>query len=267
MRRIVICLFACLLCGCSSGGDDNGDSLSTDACSVISLPSRIGLRIVNGTSCGNLQASPVVRVGLFDSLGVPLGFCTGSMLSRTAVLTAGHCFLGDPQLVIVNYGDIGATTNVSSRSYSIHPGFALSESAAFNDVAVVHLSRSVNLPILPILSSRSAEEGEVGAIFGYGTDEAGNLDLSDLQSGQMRVSSVTANHIGAEFEGEGSNTCTGDSGGPLILTVNGEPAIAGVTSSGSRLDCLEGDKSLFANLDSQTILDFLVDQVPDLQTR
>jgi len=267
LEKFLLALIVCFGIGCSDSGDDNsgsdGGSPSNNACSDLNLPTKI----INGTPCGNLLNSPVVRLVLIDPLGQQ-SVCSGSMITKKVVLTAGHCFLFSPTRVLVIYGNSLATgTAVEAESWNVHPGFTGSDNVVFNDVAVVRLPQDLPLPTLPILISSSVEPGDIISIFGYGTDENGNIDFENLESGQMRVAAVTSAHIRADFNGEGSNTCQGDSGGPATFVINGVTHIVGLTSSGTIVECLEGDNSFFANIQNSSILAFLQNNVPNARYR
>ena len=266
---IILCSFL-LACTDGGGGDDDGggggdddDRLSTNACSTLGLGSRsINGRIVNGSDC-NAEGSPVVRL-VFITRSNDTGFCSGTMITGNDVLTAAHCFFGPiARVVMVSGKDLDDSRNIEAADWSIHPGFSVGGTLAFNDVAVVHLEFDAGLPTVPILSSQNVDDSEVVSIFGYGTNENGDFDFEDLESGEMRVSDVTISHIGADFDGEGSNTCTGDSGGPAVSTRLGFSSVAGITSTGTQFDCLEGDTTWFTNVASPEVQNFLRTVVPD----
>lgn len=190
------------------------------------------------------------------------------MLTSNDVLTAAHCFFGT---VLQAQVQAGGQSSFGKAAY-VHPEARteLATSAVFNDVAILELSTPLNLPTLPLLGSRSMSAGNIISIFGYGLDE--NEESGTLRSGEMEVSSVTSNHIFASFNGSGSNTCNGDSGGPAIYsftsnsgqTVN---AVAGIVSSGELISCGSGDVTLFANIDSDSIMSFITNRVPDAQVK
>lgn len=259
IRILRLVLLSIALFGCGGGGGGGSSDPSTDACSTIGLSPRI----VNGTICSSSPAA-VVKVNLAFTDGTS-GLCTGTMISSRDVLTAAHCFLTRP----VGVASISFSgRQVSAGSVDVHPG-AVADStnlAYFNDVAVLHLSRSVSLPVLPIVLSRSVERGDLIDIFGFGQTDVANTQ-GVLRSGQMAVTSVTPNHIFADFSGSGSNTCFGDSGGPAMISfinTNGQTQVGlvGVVSTGRVQSCGPGDLSLFANLQTSSIIDFIEQVVP-----
>ena len=267
IRRFLMVALCAMLVACGGGGSDK--TPLNDACSDIGLSTKV-LKIVNGTSCGDLASSPVVRVFLLDAGGGIAGFCSGSMIASNAVLTAGHCLAVEPAAVSIVYGEAETALAALVEQVHVHPDYQRVENsqtqAVFNDVAVMVLDRNLSLPTLPLARSVAPFAGQILSVFGYGTDENGDFDGNLLRSGQMSVTGVTPNHISALYDGTGSNTCTGDSGGPLVMTIAGQPAIIGVTSSGSRTDCLAGDNSLFTNLQSQEVFSFIQQVVPSIGT-
>jgi len=101
------------------------------------------------------------------------------------------------------------------------------------------------------------------SIFGYGVDENGVNQV--LRSGQARVLAVDEQHIAAGFSGEGSNSCSGDSGGPALNTIQKDgrtqSGIVGVVSSGS-VSCGPGDVALYANVTTSETLNFIQGAAP-----
>lgn len=249
--------------GCSGGGgSDDQEALEpkNNACDVIGLPAKV----INGTPCGELNRSPVVRLVMFRSSDGLTAFCSGVMIAPSRILTAAHCFQGGVHRVVAVVGDsLQTSTQYEASGWNVHPGFQGSNVLLLNDVAVVQLAENLTLPVLPLLVSTSVEAGDIVSIFGYGTIQDGTFTFEELRSGEMKVAEVTATHIRADFKNVGSNTCVGDSGGPLIFEINGAATIAGLTSTGERVDCLANDRSYFANIQAESILSFLQQVAPD----
>jgi secreted trypsin-like serine protease len=244
--------------GCGEGGSgDNGGNPSTDACSVIGLQTRI----INGSSCTD-STSAVVRLSLLDSIGNEY-ICSGTLISSQYVLSAAHCFT-TANITTIRVV-IGGRT-ITGSSYVIHPGVQIDavNGAVLNDASLVKLAQAATVTPLPLVSSENVSAGALVSIFGYGFDENGGIGT--LQSGQMEVSSVSENHIFAAYGGEGSNVCNGDSGGPAIYTTAfGISGVVGITSTGRRIDCGPGDITLFANTQTNSILNWVFSIVTDAE--
>lgn len=270
---IALCLL-CIACTSSGGDDDNGsggndnggdNNLSTNACSSLGLSSRsytrtVNGRIINGTACSE-NNSPVVEIILTLPDGRE-GTCTGNMITATDVLTAAHCFFENPVRVVVSASGV----NISASRVISHPDVSIDSSGyVYNDAAIIKLSAPAGLPTLPIVASRSPAVGEEIKIFGYGITEDQSLvnnTTGTLRSGEMLISDVDENFVDADFDGDGSNTCSGDSGGPALLELNGQIGIVGLLSTGAILECTTGDTSRFTNTQSQSVLNFITINAP-----
>ncbi|RIL08792.1 MAG: hypothetical protein DCC75_08040 [Proteobacteria bacterium] len=255
-------IFAAALSACSGGGGGDDAPIGTDSCSVLGLQSRI----INGTECTSANSSVVQIVLIFNDGS--LGSCSGSMITSRDVLSAGHCFPSRVRGAFVTAN--GA--RVDGASFSRHPDYQETPGAIFNDVAVLRLSSAVNLPTLGIVAGRDVKNGDLIDIFGFGESEGDPGDSSTsgtLRSGQMRIEDVTQNHLASSFDGSGSNTCAGDSGGPALLQYGSESGarvgIVGITSTGVKRDCGEGDVSLFTNVQSDSVLNFIVGAAPQVE--
>ena len=214
--------------------------------------------IIDGQSCSGI-GSAVVLLDLLDATGELTSQCSGTVITPTAVLTAAHCLSGDVATVTVQT-PLGAIP-----STSIHPIPSFREEDLGSlDVGVIITSQSLPLPTFPILVGRPARTGETAVIAGYGSDRGGQGGT--LQAGTMTVNRVDTNFIYAVFEDAGSNTCSGDSGGPFFLQEGDTWAIAGVTAGGDTDDCLSGSSD-FANLQNAEVMSHIFGLVPGAARR
>ena len=234
--------------------------------------------ITHGELDGNDH--PAVVLIIMDVDGEPAFRCSGTLLTPTLVLTAGHC-TGEPgelsgirvftesdvQNGNNNYPFPGPNT-VEATSWASHPGFT--NSAFFlHDVGVVRLSQAVNLPSsaygrLPAQDSLDALQPRSSTRFtavGYGLQRVNSAFVVSERI-RMRANPHLV-QINTGFTGGFSlllsnnastgGTCFGDSGGPNYLG-NGN-VVAGVTSFGLNGSC-GGTGGVF-RLDRADVLDFL----------
>lgn len=258
--KIAVALLILVMSACGGGGGDDSEQLSTNACGTLGL----NTKIINGTEC-SVSGSPVLALNLLSRDGSG-SLCSGTLITPTQILTAAHCFVTDP--VVSAFTEVDGK-RIFGKTVHVHPDAQINASAgiATNDVAILDMEESINRPTVALLTSRSPAIGDTFSIFGYGKDSNG--DIGSLRSGEMRIEDITLNHLIADYEGEGSNTCNGDSGGPAIFTLsdgNGT-ALIGVTSSGTSADCQEGDHSFFANLQAPSISSFIRSKAPSIRTR
>jgi secreted trypsin-like serine protease len=261
--------------GCTDGGGDDGSGGNDGgggeqrACELLGLTSRSAQfalpRIINGDRCTDESRSPVVRL-LLEIADGQGAICSGTMLTSTTVLTAAHCFEQRPRSVFLRVGN----QDVFARRVTIHPNYRSGATpfnviAGFNDVAIVELESPVNLPTLPILVSRNTSPGESMQIYGFGLDEDENVSI--LQGGAATISEMTNDHIVTRFDGSQSNTCEGDSGGPGTVNTSQGLALVAVTSSGTIQSCGPGDVSIYINLQSSSVFNFIQQQVPELRVQ
>lgn len=186
--------------------------------------------------------------------------CGASYLSSTWLLTAAHCVDEGvtPQAVQVFTG----ISRLSQRSPSslvpvgqilVNP--AWTPSTNDNDVALIRLDRPLT-PSATVQPIRLPEGQSAGAwpaagtparLFGWGTQTEGGQPSEVLRRGDMQIlagpGSGACGAYGDAFHantmicagGPGSSVdaCQGDSGGGLVVDVNGTPVLAGVTSTGN----------------------------------
>jgi trypsin len=186
------------------------------------------------------------------------GLCTGSVISRTKVLTAAHCTAPPSQLTVIAnrtalFGGGGEVLGVSA--VAIHPGF----DGAFNDLAVLTLSSPTTAPpIVPASASDDAafiRPGAALAVAGFGSrnplafgkPKLGLLTtakVSPTTSRRCRIFYEPSTELcdaggraGVAFNGRKRRVvkrgiCFGDSGGPLVAATPAGLRLIGVAEGG-----------------------------------
>jgi hypothetical protein len=244
---------------------------------------------VGAVTDGTLDGSGHPYVGLMvakDAAGAPLWRCSGTLLSSTVFLTAGHCteapavsatiwFEADVQalgydLSNPNMYPNGGPTTVNGITHT-HPLFNF----PMHDVGVVLLDTPVSrntygvLPSLNQLDAFKTKRGLQKVTFtavGYGMqksfpDAAGwkNISLKIRMLAYPKLNQINAPGSTGDFSLLLSNnpktggTCFGDSGGPNFL--GNTNVVAGVTSYGLNGNCA-GTGGVF-RMDRQDALDFV----------
>lgn len=195
-----------------------------------------------------------------DAAGNPMWRCTGTLVSPTLYLTAGHCTFGAAHVEIWFVADVDAGRpgngypfdgEVGGMPYT-HPQY---DNAAFNrfDLGLVVLDAPMVMDqygALPGLDSLDAMTPSSSAVFtavGYGLQKA-FPDAAGWKTVANRVRLVAQPHlvqINTGLTGDGSlvlsnnantgGTCFGDSGGPNF--VGSSSVIGGVTSFGLNGTC------------------------------
>jgi secreted trypsin-like serine protease len=190
--------------------------------------------------------------------------CGGVFVAPDLVLTAAHCPLATPaSLLFVGNGErrlsghlvdghfVEGANGATVSAYWLHPGY--DDNEVDNDVALVRLSRPLSgaRPLAFLSSERQerklAAAGTSATIVGWGATDKAEMRFPDgLRRGTIPVVDRTTcgkkidELVGGGFTeamfcagGGKTDTCTGDSGGPLLVAgTGGQPVVAGVTSFG-----------------------------------
>jgi len=222
-----------------------------------------GARIVNGLSTHDL---PTVAVLLSDFLGeaeFAIGFCSGTLIGCQTVLTAAHCV--DGETASENFVFLQNVGTVSVSSITIHPSY-MGANFPIADVAVLKLGSlvtGVDPTEINQIDPSSVIPGASGTIAGYGITLGSQNDFGLKRFGRIKTANCNGSiPAGAgntevicwDYEtpvgspGDDSNTCNGDSGGPLFMDLGAGNVVAGTTSGGFVDDCDTDDHSYNANV-------------------
>jgi secreted trypsin-like serine protease len=263
LRATVGCFaLAASVSGCGGGGGSAPTSPSptppsgVSACNVIGGATGALTAIVNGTACSTANSS-VVLVNMRDNSG-PIGSCSGTVIAPRAVLTAAHCLVGGATAVRIF---VGTGSEVPAESFLAHPLYRQGDSSSVDDVGVVITGQDLPRTPFRLLLSRDARSGEQAVIAGWGADQNGNGTI--LRAGTTTITVTSNSGLQTQQNSTNSGVCSGDSGGPLLLSEGGVWAIAGVTSATTTGGSCFANTNFYANLRNPDVMSFILAAVPN----
>lgn len=228
-------------------------------------------RIVGGSPAQASSYPYIVGIQTYflgqDSSGNIIQFlatCTGTVISSTQVLTAGHCDTDLPfatTYIIAGRNTLSDTTSGyvdqakstwTDQNFNLAALNAGTTSVPVHDVSVITLETPLPSAYTPVSLAPQADPttlaGQSATIAGYGETTAGDVTtVGTLYSATIPIQSdmtcgadanlagydpTTMLCAGSPAQTGGIDSCNGDSGGPLLITENSTMVEAGITDWG-----------------------------------
>jgi secreted trypsin-like serine protease len=166
--------------------------------------------------------------------------CTASVVAPTVLLTAAHCVasstVGDGLVFKAFAGNslvdsVTPPTKIDVAEVHWDPQFDPQAVTNGHDIAVVILAHPVSVSPLRI-NRASLPNLSTARLVGYGLNDG----REQTGAGVKRTAEVPVRSIDDKFVVTGSwfgaTMCSGDSGGPVLATIEGEQRIIGINSFG-----------------------------------
>jgi secreted trypsin-like serine protease len=234
---------------------------------------------------------PHVGLLVFDVDGEPAWRCSGTLLSPTVMVTAGHCTFGTSGGRVWFESDVdagipdngypeGGGTSIEFKEIHTHPNY-VDDAFYLYDVGVVILKKPVKrlatygtlaqVGLLDDLATNRGNQDLSFTVVGYGLQSVvpsleadrvrhrGEVQLVDVKgtAGIPEGTSASFTNNPGKGNGEGG-TCFGDSGGPIF---HGDSnVIAAITSYGLNANCAgTGGGYRVDTVDDQEFIDSFLD--------
>jgi secreted trypsin-like serine protease len=210
------------------------------AIGVVGAPSASGIARGVAASPGQFPWAAQLRLDdirrsngtVYDSA------CSGVLISRTWIMTAGHCFhdgdrvrvSGTPRYgVTVRLGTVDTTDPAAGVTRTV----TWVEQSSRNDIALARLSAPVD-GIAPVaLRTKAPSRGQVLSVAGWGATTSGGSWSDRLHWGQVKVSTVrtTTALVKGSWPYPDTSACSYDSGAPYVTTGT-TPLLVSIESTG-----------------------------------
>lgn len=198
--------------------------------------------IVSGKMVNSQDPDTKYAVLLVIREGNSLKTCTGSVVAKNVILTAGHCARGieKNQIYAVFHPDMtcasgyNSSMKIQSEDILVHKDYK-GDSSAKSDLALVKLAAPVpaDYPVNRLYDGTSTLSSDDLLMVGYGITSETARDsrvLRKVNKSFRYESSIGGANIAFDQRNGRGGVCSGDSGGPIYAKVGNEYKIIGVNS-------------------------------------
>ncbi|XP_035715755.1 trypsin alpha-3 [Folsomia candida] len=225
-------------------------------CACGKVATNTAPKIVGGKKSQN-HASPWLGALVYTGGSQPSQFCGSSLINDRYVVTAGHCVVGkitttQGYQVFLGSNKINGTDakRVNIVGVIVHPNY--NSQTLENDIALIQLAEQIKITpkIRPICLAKGPATfaGKNANVAGWGTQQKGGNAVNQLRNAWVKIMEnsvcaknyttakvkITPNMLCASLPGRDS--CSGDSGGALVVKENADTfRQVGVVSFG--IDC------------------------------